>query len=92
MRTQSSPQNIKIVLQTKKKNKDLNELCNLSPNEAKRNPSGKEENRLKINQKTLIITEQVQKSNHKVNWMTKEPKIPTGGSMHKATRCPRAGM
>jgi len=51
MRTQSSPQDTKTVLKTKKKNKDFYELCNLSSNEAKRNPSEKEANHSKINQK-----------------------------------------
>ena len=80
MRTQSNPQDSKTVLQTKKKIQDFYELCNLSSNEAKRNPSEKT-NHSKINQKGFDNHWESARSNHK-DWIIKEPKTPTEGSTH----------
>lgn len=59
-------------------------------NEAKRNPSEKEVNHSNNAIKSLTTTKQVQESNQKVDWTDRRPKTPKEGSMHKATRCPRA--
>jgi len=61
-------------------------------NEAKQNPSEKEVNHSNNAIKSLTITEQVQESNQKVDWTDRRPKTHKGGSMHKATRFPRAKM